>query len=130
LLALGDTESLASCLLNPSCSAVTRPWFVDADVEFEGGADRDDAECWDIGSAFISSCLGVNAVVELANVITPLSRPETFIVLAFLYIFCFLTSDLSGVFNVAIFMASAVEMMPSDAAKSCAAIRSFSSTES
>jgi len=123
-----NEASPTSCLLNSSCSVVTGPWLVNVDGEFERGAERDDTELCDVGLGSITSCLGVDAITELTNVVVPSSWPTSLIFCAFLHTLFLLVSVLCGVINPAVFMACAVKIRPSEAAKSCAAIRSFSST--
>jgi len=129
-LSLPMVKSACSCLLNSFCSA--GPWLVDVDGELEGGADRDDTECcsWDVGTGSITSCLGVDALAEAAIVVVKSSKPTHLIFFAFLYTLFFLLSLLCGEVIPHVFIAWAVDNNPSDAAKSCAAICSFSSTDS
>jgi len=70
----------------------------------------------------------VDALAELATVRVKGSTPNL-IFCAFLYTRFFLVSSLSGDLKPTCFMAVAVEIKPSGAANSCAAIRSFSSSD-
>ena len=122
--------SLTSCLLNSSLSSAVGPWLVDVDGELEGGAQRDEMECREVGSCPITSCLGAEPPVELTETVDVLSRPVTRTFLELRHALFFLDSSLCGDFKFTSFIAVAVEKRPSDAANTCATIRSFCSTES